>query len=506
VLGFALRLQHLTDPPFDFHPVRQFHSVVIAHWLYVEGLPTVPAWEAEIARLNSDDEPFLEPPIIELLATTGYRLLGAEQLGVPRVLSSLFWVIGGVFLYLLARQMSSETEALTASTIYLFLPFGVQASRSFQPDPLMVMLLIAALWAMVRWDASRSRGRLGLAIALAAAAIFAKPSSAFLVYAAFGALTIHRFGARRLVLQREIYVFGLLSLLPILVYSADGYFVSGFLRGQEEGRFLPQLLLTRSFWTGWAVRVNETVGYVPYLVALGGGLLLTAGIRRALLLGLWVGYAILCLFFTYNTPTHSYYHLPLLPIVALSLSPLAGPRLRNRRWRRSGIACLIALWLISVGISIRQLDSFQQGQQIAVAREIGERLSHSTRTLFLAESFGLPLRYYGELSGASWPSTSELTLEALEGRAMTVQERFDAFGRSLRPDFFVVTRFDMFREQPDLRAYLDRFPVFADTVQYLIFDLRHTAVEEPELRGVPTSAGLATGGTVTPVIQTDMRE
>jgi hypothetical protein len=74
---------------------------------------------------------------------------------------------------------------------------------------------------------------------------------------------------------------------------------------------------------------------------------------------------------------------------------------------------------------------------------------------------------------------------------MTVQERFDAFGRSLHPEFFVVTTFDTFREQPDLRAYLDRFPVFADTVQYLVFDLRRPATEEP---GVPTGAGLATGG------------
>ena len=32
------------------------------------------------------------------------------------------------------------------------LPFGVLASRSFQPDPLMVSLSLVALWAIVRHD------------------------------------------------------------------------------------------------------------------------------------------------------------------------------------------------------------------------------------------------------------------------------------------------------------------------------------------------------------------
>jgi hypothetical protein len=472
VVAFALRVNHLTDPPFDFQPTRQFHSVVIAHWLYIESVPSAPAWQIEVARLNFQDEPFLEPPIMEMLAVAGYRLLGGEYLWVPRLLSSLFWLVGAIPLYLLARQMSSRAEAVVASAIYLLLPFGVQASRSFQPDPLMVTLLIAAVWTMFRWDAAPSRGRLAWTIALAASAIFVKPSSVFMIYAAFVALTVRRLGLRRALVSREMYLFGALGLLPILLYSGYGFFVGGFLRGQEEARFLPQLLLTLPYWKGWVLRIGEVVGYVPYLAAFGAALLMTRGTRFALLLGLWVGYVMSSLFFTYNTPTHSYYHLPLLPLVALSLTPLVGAALRRERWRSSAIASLIALGLISVGISIRQLDDSGEMRQIEVAREIGQKVSHSTRTLLLARYYGLPLRYYGELAGFAWPSTEDLTLERVLGRPLTAEQRFDRFHDTLSPDFFVVTRFDMLQNQPDLREYLKRFPVLEETAEYQIFDLR----------------------------------
>ncbi len=51
----------------------------------------------------------------------------------------------------MARRISSPTSALIALTFYLILPFAVQASRSFQPDPLMTSSFVIGLYFLYRW-------------------------------------------------------------------------------------------------------------------------------------------------------------------------------------------------------------------------------------------------------------------------------------------------------------------------------------------------------------------
>src|SRR5258706_7370780 len=41
------------------------------------------------------------------------------------------------------------------------------------------------------------------------------------------------------------------------------------------------------------------------------------------MLGLWAGYFLFGIYFNYHISTHDYYSLPLIPIVLLSLAPLA---------------------------------------------------------------------------------------------------------------------------------------------------------------------------------------
>jgi len=63
----------------------------------------------------------------------------ADYLPAPSLIL-LAWLLGGLALYALARRIASADGALVALLYYLFLDFGVIASRSFQPDPLMVGL------------------------------------------------------------------------------------------------------------------------------------------------------------------------------------------------------------------------------------------------------------------------------------------------------------------------------------------------------------------------------
>jgi 4-amino-4-deoxy-L-arabinose transferase-like glycosyltransferase len=102
-----------------------------------------------------------EPPVIESLAAVTYLITGGESYAIPRILNSLFWVLAGLALFDLARRAVSPSAALAALAYYLVLPFSVQASRSFQPDPLMTSAFVAGIYFLYRWSESNSPLPLG---------------------------------------------------------------------------------------------------------------------------------------------------------------------------------------------------------------------------------------------------------------------------------------------------------------------------------------------------------
>lgn len=150
-LGLAIRLYDLTDLPLDFHPTRQLISAIKARGMYYQGRTDVAEAQRRFAVQQWKGRAEIEPEIVERLAAVTYRFTG-EQMWLGRIYSSLFWLVGGYFLYLLLGRFASPDGALLGTAFYLFLPYGVIASRSFQPDPLMVMLTIAYWWAVYRWS------------------------------------------------------------------------------------------------------------------------------------------------------------------------------------------------------------------------------------------------------------------------------------------------------------------------------------------------------------------
>ena len=134
-LALGVRLYGIAEPPMDFQPVRQYHSALLARGFY-EWLST-----GELRTLPPDG--VIEPPIMESAASFAYYLSGGEHLWIPRLLSAACWMVGGMFLYLLARgAFSSPNAALFSTAFYLLDPFGVLPSRAFMPEALMVAALL----------------------------------------------------------------------------------------------------------------------------------------------------------------------------------------------------------------------------------------------------------------------------------------------------------------------------------------------------------------------------
>jgi hypothetical protein len=163
LVGLSVRLPRIDQPPLDFHAVRQYHSLIVARGFYFDALPNVPEWQREVTRVSVQRQAAWEPPILELLVSLAYRTAGGEHTWIPRLSSALIWLSGGVFLYVIARGISGSSAALVSTAIFLLLPFGIAASRSFQPDPLMVASVLGSVLLLLRYYEQPSTARLVVA-------------------------------------------------------------------------------------------------------------------------------------------------------------------------------------------------------------------------------------------------------------------------------------------------------------------------------------------------------
>ncbi len=338
-LGLAIRLYDLTNLPLDFHPTRQLLSALKARGMFDQTAPGIPDWQRKMSLKQWKTRAEVEPEVFEHLVAFTYKFTG-EQLWVSRVYSSLFWLIGGLFLFLLVRDLVSTDGAVISTAYYLFFPYAVMASRSFQPDPLMVMLIILFWWMITRWVKTQSWGWALLTGLLGGFAIFIKFVAAFFVIGATLGVTLGNFTIRDLLRKPQVWLMAVLGALPASAYLFYGIVLNGFLGQQFSGRFIPALLLSPINYVEWATMANMAAGGLAIMLGLLGLLIVRQKRVRIFLAGLWAAYILFGFFFDYHVATHDYYHLPLIPLVAFSLAPFADllmshlAELTSQRWMR----------------------------------------------------------------------------------------------------------------------------------------------------------------------------
>jgi hypothetical protein len=510
VAALGLRLYGINHPPMEFYPVRQYHGALLARgfyeWLMTGNLKTVPP------------DGIIEPPILELATSLAYLVFG-EHLWIPRLLSTLCWMVGGVFLYLIAKRIVSPNAAVFSVFFYLFVPYSVFASRAFMSDPLMVMLMVASIFTILNYHERPSTRRLIVAAVASSIAIFAKPGIClFQLFGAFVSLAVYRQGVWRSLISSHSLIFAALSTLPTGLYYLYGTVVATFLRGQASGKVDPQLLLNVSFWRGWIVSIWVVVGAIAFVGALFGILLVRKGLPRALMIGLWSGYLLFGLTFTHHIHTHSYYSLQLIPVVALSMGPVGAsvmtylnhtvnPNHLGRVALRSyGTVIVLALSLsvLIVGMveyklglveyksSISHIAEQERvapiyARYVATLQEIGEVVDHSDRTLFLygcprfvgESNCGWALMYHGRLSGHSWQYPERIIREGRiqmvldNKRDIDTERRFSQRLKNRSPEYFIMSKgWWKVEETKELRRLLtENFPVTARGADYVVFHL-----------------------------------
>ncbi len=345
-LGLAIRFYDLTNLPLDFHPTRQLLSALKTRGMFYQTAPSVPDWQRQMALQQWRTRAEVEPEIVEHLVAFTYQFTG-EQLWVARIYSSLFWIIGGIFLFFLIQDLISTDGAVIATAYYLFFPYAIIASRAFQPDPFMVMLIIAFWWAFHFWIKRPSWLFAILAGLLGGFAIFIKFVAAFFVIGAALGDVVGCYKLRNLIRNAQVWLIGVLGILLGAAYLFYGIVLNGFLGRQFSGRFIPSLLLSPLNYLDWAVKANIAAGGVTIMLGLLGLFLVRDRSVRTYLIGLWGAYILFGLYFDYAIATHDYYQEPFIPLVAISLAPVAD-RLMSRlaeftvtRWTRVAVSIVL---------------------------------------------------------------------------------------------------------------------------------------------------------------------
>jgi hypothetical protein len=473
-VGLAIRFYDLTDLPLDFHPTRQLLSQLKARGMYYKDHAGLPDWQRRMAIQQWQTKTEVEPEVFERLVALTYRATGVET-WVGRVYAAFFWVIAAAFVFLLVRDQVSEVAGLLSAAYFLFLPYAVVASRSFQPDSLMLMLVTMFWWMYNRWVRSEKWFWAVMAGTVGGLAIYIKFVAAFFVIGAALGLGLATFGPR-LLHKRQVWIMAILGVLPASVYLYDGIIQQGFLGRQFSGRFLPALLLSPLNYLHWVELASLTAGALAIAAGLLGLLAARQRGLRWMLISLWGAYVAYGLFFDYHVATHDYYHLPLIAIAAVSMAPLTHLVAQQLAARASGplsqwalVTILLCIPFSGAWMARSQLAAVDYRPQASMWMEIGERLEHGPNVVALTEDYGSRLAYWGWQNAIIWPSTGDAEYRQARGGVIDFEEQFTKLTRG--NTYFLVTDFAELARQAQLGRRLSRLPVFTQGDGYVIYDL-----------------------------------
>jgi hypothetical protein len=474
--GVAIRLYDLNDAPLDFHAPRQMHSALIARGMYYATRTDIPDWQRERAIHQQQAEGLIEPQIMETLAAWSYRLVGSADLRIPRLLAIFFWTLGGIGLYLLGRRLVGKTGAILALFLYMLLQYGILASRSFQPDSLMVAAIAWAWWGMLGWQQRPTWKRAILAGLLGGLAIYVKSTAAFFVGGAWLGLSLAGLGLRSMLRSKAWWLTSALLVVPYAAYTLYGTLGLGLLQGQFSLRFFPQMWLDPVFYLQWLLKVESVIPLPWVVLAVLGIFSLPEKSARGLLAGAGLGYLVYGVLFSYYISTHDYYQLPVFPLVALGagaalqrvLSFLQGPR-----WLAyAGVTAALAVFGLSQIYSAREaLKSVDYNRQVARAEAISSFFSPDDKIVAIAQDYSTRLEYWGWLDVTNWFSLADINLRELGGQSFDLPAYFKQ--ETAGKDFFLITDFAELDDQPQVKAMLaENYPVYRQGDDYLIYDLR----------------------------------
>lgn len=469
-LGGLLRLIDITDPPLDFHSSRQLRNSLVARDIYYSLLPSATTEQRELASSFASAVGKYEPPVIESIVAVTYLFTGGENIASARIWETLFWILAGIALFDLMRRAVSPWAALIGLAYYLVLPFSVEVSRSFQPDPLMTSAFVIGIYFLYRWSEEQIWKWAILAGIFLGFATFVKIVIAFFVGAAAIALVLFTL-KKDFWKSKQVWVMAAIMVLPALLFyvllnqgRSTEYFFSWTVS-------LIKLISGSDFYTKWLAFIGSLFGFTMIFLSIAGGFLATPRLRW-LLISLWIGYLLYGLTLPFQMYTHSYYHIQLIPIVALGLAAALNPLIESAAVQSvAGRVGFIAVIVAVIGFqswvsrSVLVADSFRH--EPAFWQQVGEAIPTDAKVVGLTQDYGFRLMLYGWRKVTLWPYSTELA-EVRNGK-VDFANRFDEL--TVGRDYFLVTAFGQLDKQPSLKKLLNAYPIAIEGNGFILYDL-----------------------------------
>lgn len=481
--GLGIRLYDITDPPFDYHTTRQFRGAVIARGMYYQMLPEAdPELRSQaIDYWNSVSE--YEPQILERLTALTYLIIGSEYPWIANIYNSIFWVIGGLALIALAKRMFPWHGSpwidiggtLLALGYYLFLPFSVQASRAFLPDPGMTVLVIFSLYFIYRWIETFDWKYALVCGLLSGMAMLYKVTAFYIIAPVIGFLALKELGYSKVWKNTQVWIIGLLMVIPTIVFSLtlpSGHASTYF----ENTTFSLLYLFTKpSFYLSWFHFVQSQVGLSVLFLSIIG-LLITSPRNRLFFIAIWIGYILYGGTFPYQIYTHNYYHLRLVPILALSLVPVTQLIVKEIAGQKSQWKFAFSIMVIfglgySVWLSYFSFSKSDYRDLPAYWHTISTDLPKDGKIIALTQDYGFPLMYYGWRKVYLWPIESEQRLRELRQNVKEFDQVF--YDRIKGKRYFLITDKEQLDAQTELKDKLiNDYYLLQENNDFILFDLK----------------------------------
>ncbi len=379
------------------------------------------------------------------------------------------------FLAWLLKRWKYQQGVWVGLGIFLFTPFLVQASRSFQPDPLMVLAIAAFVGSLDRFTEKQNWKWAIITALIGGAAILIKAFAGLFVVCVTAIGLIGLYGWSKAIKSRKCWLIAAGVSLPAAIYYL-------LILGGRSGGFIESWTLAfshlwadPSFYADWLHMIDSLYSLPVFILALVGTWFLSDRPRN-MTLGLWLGYFLYGLSSPFQFVTHSYYHLPLAILIFIGITPLVNLVMQSlatqsTRTQLAVIAILVAISGYYLWVSRSILIVTDYRSEKAGWEKISTSLPRDGSFIALTQDYGNRLMYFSLVKPAEyWPTTSGQNLSAARGKG---DKDFDTTFAKLTEGkkYFLVTAMGQLDDQPALKNRLSQFTQTSSGDGFVIYNL-----------------------------------
>lgn len=490
--ALAFRVPRLyTEWPFQFVQEVQLTSALAARnlWLthYKKDLTVVEKkWvEQRIGR-------FIEPPLLPHLVAASYAIAGEEIPWVASLFTAFFWLIGGIFVYRLARfSFGEEMCALASAAFFLLTPYGILLSMSFQPEALMILGYIISIDVILRNPVQRSWRDAVRVTTVAGLCALAKPGAALLpVYTTFLAVGLTWKDKIAFFKNRKNLFFLLLTPIPSIVYLVCQLGTSQLSTVSPSGDNLLGSLLSIKLFEQFLLLptipqyVATVVGYGAFgFSAISVALWSSERVKR-IYVGLLLGYlGNTILFFkplgdlkTYKLFA-SYYHWPLILPTALGVGCGVSYLFRCIRWSelpQKSRAAFMGMGLATLLVLAAPcMDSLERPAvpDTTLYQVIDRVLPRGERAIALTPYLAQDARYYNWLITQNWLQEMKFRELILEEKLVELELKLHMIVERTKARYLILVVRDKDGATMKLSWRLSKLPKVISTPRLIIYDV-----------------------------------